>query len=244
MYDRRSMSPSVPAASIRSAEAAAAGWRPQRFSERISAEVVDPIVEPLWVGLRVVVFASEAVAEVRDLDGDAVDDFPELSEELRRAVRVDRVVLDGYLTHQPVQDLAAIARRDAVQDPKSAPTIGEMWFGSGSRRRREHRPSADSIGRDPLPAQADVAFVAVDLLWLDDEPILDVPLLERKRVLESVLAESRLVRRGIFVRPPVDTWLGSWRAMGFRRLAYKAANSRYLPGETNPQWALGDLPSR
>jgi hypothetical protein len=42
----------------------------------------------------------------------------------------------------------------------------------------------------------------------------------------------------------VDRWLGSWRAFGFRRLAYKAANSRYAPGEKNQQWALADIPHR
>lgn len=244
MYDPAPMSPSAPATQVRSAEAAAAGWRPQRFSEVVSGGIVDPIIEPLWVGLRVLALASAANVEIRDLDGDVVDDFPEVAHELGRAIRADRALLDGYLTHQPVQDLGVVARRGSVEEPQSAPTITEMWFGRGSRRRRPERQTPpEDTGRDPLPA-ADVAFVAVDLIWLDDEPLLDVPLLERKRVLESVLAESRLVRRGIYVRPPVDTWLASWRAMGSTRLAYKAANSRYRPGETNPQWALGNVPSR
>ena len=59
--------------------------------------------------------------------------------------------------------------------------------------------------------------MAIDLLWLDGESLLDVPLLERKRLLESVLDESELVRRGAFVRPPIETWIGSWRALGFVR---------------------------
>jgi DNA repair ATPase RecN len=50
-----------------------------------------------------------------------------------------------------------------------------------------------------------------------------------------VIAESDLIRIGIHVKPPVDTWLGSWRSFGFRRLAYKAANSRYLPGRKNQE---------
>jgi ATP-dependent DNA ligase len=91
---------------------------------------------------------------------------------------------------------------------------------------------------------SEVALVAVDLLWLDDEALIDVPLLERKRILESVLPESELIRRGVHVRPPVDTWLGSWRASGFSRLAYKSANSRYAPGEKNEQWALAEIPRR
>jgi hypothetical protein len=32
--------------------------------------------------------------------------------------------------------------------------------------------------------------------------------------------------------------------MGFRRLAYKAANSRYLPGAKNVDWALAEIPHR
>jgi ATP-dependent DNA ligase len=120
-----------------------------------------------------------------------------------------------------------------------------MWFGSlGRLRSRTKSPPVESIGREPPLPDADVAIVIVDLLWIDDEPMLAVPLLERKRILESVLGESRLVRRGIFVRPPIDTWIGSWRSFGFSRVAYKGANSRYTPGATNSQWAIGELPAR
>ena len=80
--------------------------------------------------------------------------------------------------------------------------------------------------------------------WLDDEPLLSVPLLERKRILESVVDESRLVRRGIYVRPPIDSWMGSWRSFGFKRIAFKGANSRYMPGTPNAEWVVGDLPAR
>jgi ATP-dependent DNA ligase len=239
------MSGSGPALGSPSAASAADGWRPQRFSEIASSDVVDPIVEPLWTGLRVTAFVTDGSVEFRDLDGDPVDEFPEVADELLAANRAGALVIDGYLTHQPIQDLQAIARRDSVEDPQAAPTAGQMWFGRlGRRRPRKPLPPPEDTGREPLPLDADVAFVAVDLVWLDDESLLDIPLLERKRVLESVLGESHLVRRGIYVRPPLGTWLGSWRSMGFSRLAYKAANSRYLPGETNSQWALGDLPSR
>ena len=89
-----------------------------------------------------------------------------------------------------------------------------------------------------------MAFVAVDLLLVDDEPLVDIPLLERKRILEGVLDEGELVRRTAFVRPPVDAWLGTWRSIGFGELAYKAANSRYRPGEQNPDWATARIPPR
>jgi hypothetical protein len=38
--------------------------------------------------------------------------------------------------------------------------------------------------------------------------------------------------------------MGSWRAQGFRAMSFKAANSRYRPGETARDWTLVDLPRR
>ena len=32
--------------------------------------------------------------------------------------------------------------------------------------------------------------------------------------------------------------------MGFAGLTYKAANSRYLPGEPNPDWVITGMPRR
>jgi ATP-dependent DNA ligase len=89
-----------------------------------------------------------------------------------------------------------------------------------------------------------VNLVVVDLLWLDGEWLLDVPLLERKRVLESVVQPNPLVRSGLFVREPIGSWMVSWRAQGFRAMTFKAANSRYRPGETANDWTEVQLPSR
>jgi len=90
----------------------------------------------------------------------------------------------------------------------------------------------------------EVSFVITDLLWLDDTELLDIPLLERRRLLDATLVESDLVRVGAFVRPPIDTWITSWRTQGFSGLTYKAANSRYLPGQPNPEWVIGGMPRR
>ena len=83
-----------------------------------------------------------------------------------------------------------------------------------------------------------------DLLWVDDTSLLDIPLLERRRLLESVLVESDFVRLGAYIRPPIHTWVGSWRAQGFEGLTFKAANSRYRPGESNPEWVVSGMPRR
>jgi len=222
-------------------------WRPQGFGKTRAAAIDDPLVEPLWAGVRVLAHVDAGQATLRDLDGDPVDDFPEINAALAGAIRAERVVVDAHLTHQPIQAIAEVAARDSqgAEAPTATAVVGQWWFGSLLRgRRRKVSFDPESVGRDPLPANADIAIVVVDLLSIDDQPLLDVPLLERKRILESILVESEFVRRGIYIRPPIDTWIGSWRTFGFNRMAFKAANSRYLPGRPNPDWAIADLPSR
>ena len=102
----------------------------------------------------------------------------------------------------------------------------------------------DALAAHTFAADDEVTFVAIDLLWLDDTSLLDVPLLERRRLLDAVLVESDVVRLGAFVRPPIETWVGSWRSQGFAGLTYKAANSRYLPGQPNPDWVVTGMPRR
>lgn len=233
--------PTIPIA--RDARSAAAVWRPQRFSES-GGDVADPIIEPLWTGLRVLGHVESGTATFRDLDGDELQEFSEVATELAAAILADRCIVDGYITHQVLQDTAVVARRDAETRSASSPTIGQMWFGNMFRRRRRDTPTVEQTERVTPTDESDVALVVTDLLWLDDGPLLDVPLLERKRVLESVVSESRLVRCGTFVRPPVDPWLGSWRAFGFSRMSFKAANSRYVPGQRNPDWTVADVPAR
>jgi ATP-dependent DNA ligase len=89
-----------------------------------------------------------------------------------------------------------------------------------------------------------IALVAVDLLALGDEPLLDIPLLERKRLLESVLREGPRIRRTPFVREPAGSFIITWRSLGFGGLAYKEANSRYRPGAANDDWSLIPMPRR
>jgi ATP-dependent DNA ligase len=74
--------------------------------------------------------------------------------------------------------------------------------------------------------------------------LLDVPLLERKRLLESVLAEGERVRRTTFVREPAGSFIITWRSVGFGGLVHKEANSRYHPGVPNPDWTLMEMPRR
>ena len=115
---------------------------------------------------------------------------------------------------------------------------------------RDHEAAMEQAAPVTLEALAQGekhAFVATDLLWLDGQPLDDVPLLERKRLLEAVLTESFLVRVSAFVRPSAVMTLVSWGSLGFKELSYRASNSRYIAGGVNDDWAIvraPDTPTR
>jgi ATP dependent DNA ligase domain len=219
--------------------------RPQEFGRTRPTQIDDAIVEPAWPGLRVIASVSGGTATLRDA-GALVEEPGDVREALARAIAgsADGAIFEGYLTKQVLTEGVGI-RSWTPEYPSMKGHMTKMLI--GGRRSEiediEKRREAELADRQ-FADEDEVNLVIVDLLWLDDQWLLDVPLLERKRVLESILRPGYLVRPGLFVRQPIDSWIGSWRAQGFRGLTFKAANSRYRPGETAADWTQSDLPRR
>ena len=212
--------------------------RPQTYGNIAPHKIRDPLVEPLWTGVRALAAVDRAGATIVDAAGDPVEGMDAIVESLAASARADGLVLDGFLTKQTAH------LGNGILWPDEMPSMGRLV---GLRHNRaadtltlkEKALESHSFGVDD-----EVSFVATDLLWLDDIELLDVPLLERRRLLGAVLLESDVVRLGAFVRPPIETWVSSWRTQGFAGLTYKAANSRYLPGLPNPDWVIAGMPRR
>ncbi len=83
-------------------------------------------------------------------------------------------------------------------------------------------------------------FAAFDLLEVDGESFLEVPLLERKRHLEGLLRSSVNVRLTAFVTRGLRAWRETLTVQGFRRVVLKDWNSAYAPGRTTDAWLVVD----
>ncbi|TMC69556.1 MAG: hypothetical protein E6J13_11085 [Chloroflexi bacterium] len=81
-------------------------------------------------------------------------------------------------------------------------------------------------------------FAAFDLLEVDGESLLEIPLLERRRHLEGVLTPSPNVRLTPFVTRGLRAWHDTLQAQGFRRVVLKNWNSAYTPGKTTDDWLV------
>jgi ATP-dependent DNA ligase len=209
-------------------------WRPQTaYRGRSRPKIEDPILEPLWSGVRVLAHyvelpdASEwGRLAVRDAHGaDAAELAPRALDVLRRSIAASEAILDGMITDQI-----------EVGTERAEPLL-ETPFSLRRLLRRERFGARAAHHLAPGEGR-EVGFVALDLLSIDGQPLLDVPLLERRRLLDSAMRQSQLVRLTPWARSPMRTWFATWHAAGFRGMVVKGANSRYVPGKESYEWTI------
>jgi hypothetical protein len=224
--------------------ALAAGVLPQTFGRARVSRIGQPVVEPIWLGRRVIAAATAGLATIYE-EGEPVAGQARIEARLTRMIAhtATGVIMDGYLTKQSATAVIGAVMDTGVTIPTTAQLVTKAFIGirrdrAGERiRRLDAEAAARQFDDDDI-----VNLVLTDLLWLDGEWLLDVPLLERKRLLEAVVVGDDLVRAGPYVQPPYETWIGSWRAQGFGGISFKEANSRYRPGEQASDWATSDMP--
>jgi hypothetical protein len=153
-------------------------------------------------------------------------------------------VVEGHVTSPSMLDVAG--REPRPPHVERPPILFPRW----TRRRRpaaidaeirEREAEAERVEqamRAALARGEPHAFVATDLLLLDGQLTHELPLLERKRLLESILTPSETVRISMFVQATSTQVIASWSSLGFAGLSYRGSNSRYLVGAENPDWAI------
>jgi len=164
------------------------------------------IFEPKWDGFRCVVFRDGDSVELGSRnDRPLTRYFPELLDPLR-AMLPDRCVLDGELV---------IA------------TPGGLDFDALGQR---IHPAASRVHR--LAAETPASFVAFDLVALDDLDARPVAFVERRRLLEAVLADSD---PPIYLTPATTDrslaaeWFVRFEGAGFDGVVAKPGADPYVP---------------
>jgi hypothetical protein len=224
----------------------ATAWRPQLPGRRPVREIVDPIVEPDWAGLRVLAVLTPDRASLVH-DGEAVVVPDDLQQALLDGFSATGALVEGALTTLALRSGEGTAPKTVIERP---PILVPRFMRSSVKddpyvAARDHEHQVQALVPkvlDAIEKGERHAFVGTDLLWLDEQPLDGVPLLERKRLLEAVLEPSFLVRITPYVKATAILTLVTWGSQGFQELHYRAANSWYRAGEVNPDTAVSRPP--
>jgi len=225
----------------------AAAWRPERPGGRNAKDIPDALVEPAWGGIRVAVSLAPDEAVIYRA-GEALDVPVTLLAELVAAFDALDAVVTGNLTTKALEDGVGVG--PALAKVERPPILIPRGIRRSVRddpyvQARDYASKEDAAAKpvqEALAAGIAHAFVATDLLWLDGMPLDQVPLQERKRLLDGILAPSQLVRVTPFVKHSAILTLVTWGQLGFAELSYRAANSRYAAGSENADWAVSRPP--
>jgi hypothetical protein len=110
------------------AATAAATWRPQLFGNRRAGDIADPLIEPLWNGPRVLALVDSDVVRLTDMDGMEVSGHEEIREDLAAAAGAT-MLIEAYLTPEPIRGVDEIAPRDEITVPKGSQALSQMFLG-------------------------------------------------------------------------------------------------------------------
>jgi ATP-dependent DNA ligase len=205
------------------------------YAGRARPVIRDPVIEPFWTGLRVLAHVGrspdadpEPTVRLRaDGSVDLGTELPEIVAHVATAVQAIDAVVDGVVT-----------RQIGLRSEGAAPITEVRSSASTLIMRNNAEIDVVPRGVTAEDDDAEEGFVAVDLLSVDGTDLLDVPLLERKRLLESVIRGSDRVRISVHARPPIESWVATWKALGLRGGMLKAANGRYEPGQRSADWRI------
>jgi len=85
-------------------------------------------------------------------------------------------------------------------------------------------------------ADGELLFYAFDILWMNDKNLTDLPLHQRKIVLESILPKDGLIRIGYSVKADGSSFFEAARDLGLEGIIAKRSDSTYFPGSRSKDW--------
>jgi bifunctional non-homologous end joining protein LigD len=166
--------------------------------------------EVKWDGHRCLANLGTATRLTSRTKRDMTAQFPELID-MHRQLAARNAVVDGEIV---------------ALDRNGRPSFERMQ----DRFHRTPEELARNKGRVP------VQFLAFDLLWLDGQPLLELPLVERRARLNEVLVETRDIRLSQVVEGTGRRFFEQVRELQLEGIVAKRAASPYRPGTRSHDW--------
>lgn len=85
-------------------------------------------------------------------------------------------------------------------------------------------------------ADGHLVYYIFDLLWYNGNSLLNVPLQERRQLLQSIIPESDILRFSESFDASAANLLKAAGNMGLEGIMAKKLNSKYMPGERTREW--------
>jgi len=154
---------------------------------------------------------------------DAARYFPDLAEARPEWIAAQTAIVDGEVVALDEEGRSDFSR---LQDRTGLRGIASK---RGERRARGRASESDE-------AVAPLVYFVFDLLYLDGRSLLEVPLVDRKRILKSVLREHPNVRYAAHIETDGDSFFRAAQERGLEGIVAKLRRGRYEPGRRSDAW--------
>ncbi|MEO8150395.1 MAG: DNA ligase D [Bacteroidia bacterium] len=85
-------------------------------------------------------------------------------------------------------------------------------------------------------ADGEIYFYVFDILWLDGKDMMQIPLSERRKILEQLIPSNDLIRLSTAFEASGIELFEAARKMGLEGIIAKKSDSRYSPGIRSKEW--------
>jgi len=196
---------------------------PEALSPMLASPGGEPFTHPDWLfevkwdGVRALAFIRgagrrrEVCLQGRNLNP-LTSRYPEVVQAFSRLPLPSGLILDGEIV---------------ALDAQGRPSFQLL-------QRRIHATKEEEIAR--LQAEVPVVYYVFDLLYAHGHALLDRPLEERRKVLESLIPPDPVVRISEAVRVEGEAFFQAVRDLGLEGVIAKRLDSRYEPGRRSPSW--------
>jgi len=179
-----------------------------RLGSKIDLTRDDCIFEPKLDGTRALLYKDGEVKLINRRFRDITSRYPEL--EYSTAIKAKSCVLDGELV---------------VFDERGNPSF----------RLLQGREQAAPKDYKPRSLLHPAIYVIFDLLRIDDEELVGLPLMERKVRLDKIIVDTATIRKIIYTKDGLKLW-GLIYDRGTEGVMAKLVDSAYEEGKRSPNW--------